>query len=56
MKKSLLQDIGESKDTNQVKSETRTAMFWVDEDQLKKLMNSPAINVPCVIIGAIGGL
>jgi hypothetical protein len=56
MKKSLLQDIGESKDANQVKSETRTAMFWVDEDQLKKL-NDFASNHKCPMRyhGAIGG-
>ena len=56
MKKSLLQDIGESKDTTQVKPETRTAMFYVDAVQLKKI-NEFASDHKCSMRyhGAIGG-
>ena len=55
MKKSLLQDIGESKDTSQIKPETMTAMFWVDADQLKKLNEFACHECAMRHRGAIGG-
>jgi len=52
--KRLAADIGESKDFNQVKPETRVALFWVDKDQAEQMSKFALNHVHCQR-GAIGG-
>lgn len=55
VKKQLAADIGEAhQDSNQVKPETRIAMFWVDKEQAKKMSEFSHKHRVCQR-GAIGG-
>jgi hypothetical protein len=54
VKKQLAADIGESQDSNQVKPETRIAMFWIDKDQAKRMSKFSNDHRVCQR-GAIGG-
>lgn len=52
--KRLAADIGEGSDSNQVKPETRVALFWVEKDQAKR-MSKFSDDHRCCQRGAIGG-